>query len=47
MKRAKQEYEVSELSDEDIPIKENKAGEPNEVIFADLGTGSYFGELAL
>ena len=35
------------MSDEDLPIAVNITGEPVEVIFADLGTGSYFGELAL
>ena len=47
IKRGKQDYEISELADDEIPITENKNGEPNEVIFADLGTGSYFGQMAL
>ena len=33
--------------DDDVPIEETENGEPVEIIFADLQTGSYFGELAL
>ena len=47
MKRQRADYEVSELSDEEVPIPTDAKGEPVEVIFAELQAGSYFGELAL
>lgn len=47
LKRAKQDYEASELDDEELPIGHCKSGEPKEVIFAELGAGSYFGELSI
>ena len=47
LKRAKPEYEVSELIDDDILFAETITGKPVEAIFAELYAGSYFGELAL
>jgi len=41
------EYDVSEMSDSDLPIGTDKKGNSKEVIFAELLSGSYFGELAL
>ena len=46
MNRADNEYEVSEISDSDLPIGYDGTV-PKEVIFAELNAGSYFGELSL
>ena len=47
LKRAKSDYSESEMSEDQISIEECDEGEPVEVIFADLQSGSYFGELGL
>ena len=41
------DYQVSELSDEDIPIGYDTKGNPKEIIFSELNAGSYFGELGM
>ncbi len=46
-KRQRHDYEVSELSDSEIPIEYDNFMMPKEVIFAELGEGSYFGELGI
>ena len=47
LNRANKDYEVSEISDSDLPIGYDAAFQPKEVIFAELNAGSYFGELSL
>ena len=39
--------QVSELSDEDLPIGYDSKGNPKEIIFSELNAGSYFGELGM
>ena len=41
------DYQVSELSDEELPIGYDIKGNPREIIFSELNAGSYFGELGL
>ena len=35
------------MSEDELPIPNDNKGERAEVVFADLQSGSYFGELAL
>lgn len=46
IKRADKEYKVSEISESELPIDYDGL-QPKEVIFAELTSGSYFGELSL
>ena len=46
LNRGEKEYSISEVSDSELPIGFDFQ-QPKEVIFAELGKGSYFGELSL
>jgi len=41
------DHEVSEISESELPIGYDNLLSPLEIIFAELGQGSYFGELSL
>ena len=47
MNRANKDYEPSEVSDHELPIGYDANYQPKEIIFAELTSGSYFGELSL